>query len=570
MAKSTSYIVLRGSTWQYHRRVPKRVIELGGAFENLFGGRAVYRRSLRATAYADALIRAAEVHGEFEARVAIALGKSPQLPTTRLRPVTQELCRKIAALQAEGVTAPFRRAMAHRETHLADGQEELDRLIAELELDAEDITNILIDHRQPTHPRLDVAAIAAGVIEGEGLDAPVGSGARALIQAAVRDGLLEGYRSVGEIYQGRQSIFTMPQRIVSSGVMLSKAVEAYVVRIEARRTKIEVRGALRDFVRCVADLPLDELKPEHFRKFCSDLAANTIGGKTVGSVMRPMSVGSIKKKLGLLRAAINVAIEHGHFAGPNPAAGIDASKFALKQQARSMPAKRRFDLEELNRIFAYPWFTGCESANRIHAPGQHRLTGMHFWVPVLALLTGCRAGELGGLKLDEVRLDDQFPHILIRDNEYRRTKGGYQRSVPVLDQLLEIGFRSYVERIGDEGHSRLFPDWTAPSGRAETDDPAWSNGSLIRAFNTTLIPKALDGLLLPQARREVTFHSFRGAFKALLGQPRWAIPLNHINEVIGHAKSELDRRYIGVIPLDETYPAIRGCRFEGLTLPTAP
>ncbi len=54
----------------------------------------------------------------------------------------------------------------------------------------------------------------------------------------------------------------------------------------------------------------------------------------------------------------------------------------------------------------------------------------------------------------------------------------------------------------------------------------------------------------------------------MLGRARWGLPVNYIHEVVGHEKFALDKRYVKEIPLEETYPAIRGCRFDGLKLPT--
>jgi hypothetical protein len=93
---------------------------------------------------------------------------------------------------------------------------------------------------------------------------------------------------------------------------------------------------------------------------------------------------------------------------------------------------------------------------------------------------------------------------------------------------------------------------------------------MIRSFNNTLIPTALNGVLIPGARREVTFHAFRGAFKTLLGLQRYRIQTNYIHEVVGHAKFHLDERYVKQIPLEETYPIIHSCRYENVQIPPAP
>ncbi|RYG40732.1 hypothetical protein EON79_22095 [bacterium] len=135
-----------------------------------------------------------------------------------------------------------------------------------------------------------------------------------------------------------------------------------------------------------------------------------------------------------------------------------------------------------------------------------------------------------------------------------------------------MGFREYVERIAATGADRLFPDWESPkrTGDFDRDDAAWSNGRVIRAFNRTVIPAVLKDHLVDGARRAVTFHSLRGSLKSMLTHDGRNVNLNVINEVIGHAKSEMDQSYVGSIPISKTYPAIRSCRYEGLTLPSAP
>jgi hypothetical protein len=45
------------------------------------------------------------------------------------------------------------------------------------------------------------------------------------------------------------------------------------------------------------------------------------------------------------------------------------------------------------------------------------------------------------------------------------------------------------------------------------------------------------------------------------------LPINVVHEVVGHAKSELDARYIGEVTIEETYPQVRGLRYSGLVVP---
>lgn len=130
---------------------------------------------------------------------------------------------------------------------------------------------------------------------------------------------------------------------------------------------------------------------------------------------------------------------------------------------------------------------------------------MWYWGPVLALLTGCRASEVGGLLLSEIKADHQYPHLIIQNNELRTTKGGYSRKVPIIDQLVELGFLQFVEHKRKAGARRLFDDWTIPSIKPGHVDKPISNGPMVRSFNTTLLPQVLDGILYGKPGRQSRF-----------------------------------------------------------------
>lgn len=570
MAGTITHIVKRSGVFQYHRRVPQAVMARSAQFDALFGGRPVFRRSLRTKDQGEALLRAADVEKEFDRRVRQALGHLQRVDPPK-RPVTPDFLIKVYEEQRLLTARPYAMVAVDREGSI-EAEEEHERMLERLEQDAVDIRAALESNRPTVDPRLDVAAIADSVIAEHGVDAPLGSRNHSAIRKVVRDGILQGFHDASDYLLGRKAVLPLigaPPR-PSGCPRLSELVESYVHTLSKRRTRMEVQGALRNFVAAIGDLPIDEIKRSHVARFCEIEGAKRVGGRTKNSVERPMSSETLGKKVALLRAAVSLAIERCAYEGANPFSSMKVAAFTQRRSQAVTPDKRPFTVAELNRIFAYPWFTGCASARRIHALGDHRLTGMHYWVPVLALFTGCRAGELGGLMTNEVRIDDQYPHLIIRDNQFRTTKGAYRRNVPLLDQLIELGFDKFVEQARAEGRVRLFEDWKAPGGKLDSDDPAWSNGAIIRSFNTTLIPKALTGTLVPNARREVTFHGFRGAFKTLISSQRYGIEVNYRHEIVGHAKLAMDQRYIGEIPLDETYPAVRACRFEGLSIPPAP
>ena len=576
VANHVRYIRRRANgVYYYERRVPRAVLERPDDWCAHFGGKSLFRVSLRTRRQTDALTAGQRVHEDFERLLLTVCGPGSAMPSASdnaTRSVTPSFLGKVAAEARERVARPWAQQLVRAELG-SDDEDELTRMVEQREWDAEQLRTILEGRARSHDPRLpDIAGQVERLIQSERLDAPPNSAMRAMIMRAAREGMLEGQRDIDAMLSGRTSAIPAERLKTRKGgaPRISEVMTAYVRQLRARRTIREAEGAAASFIKAIGDLPLDEVSRADVVEFCRIEGSRTIGGKTPGSVTRPMSASTLKKKLGLLRAAINHAIETDSYEGANPAARIDARRFTRPVPKALMPDKRPFTVHELQLLLQHPWFTGCESITRSHQTGDHRLDGMHYWVPILAMHTGCRAGELGGLRLSEVRLDHQHPHLVIQDNQYRTTKGSYRRSVPIIDVLLDLGFGDFVERVGRAGHDRLFPDWKPPAGRVDASATAWSNGSLIRSFNRTVVPQQLGSILVEGARQEVTFHGFRGAFKTLLGRSEYSLPENYKHEVIGHAKSALDKRYIQEIPLADTYPAIKRCAYNGLLIPPAP
>ncbi|TCU62143.1 phage integrase family protein [Novosphingobium sp. PhB57] len=580
LAAAVRYVRERGpnKVFQYERRVPESVKRQPASYALHFDSKPLFRRSLRTSDQGEMHTACVAVHLEFERKVAAATGQASIIPTTAPtaaivapRKVTQTDLDELSDLYRRLVVEPLERAHVRADADPTYA-EEYERLIYDIELHAEDENEAIHKRGVGNGQHETPAETAVWVVENRGWDAPIGSQEFGAVVGAIRSGTLRGRREAQALIMGEAApqLLNGKSRQTKAAPTLRDTVEAYLLqRNLPARTAVEVKSSLRQFEELIGNKPLDALTRGDFQTYIIHLASQSIGGKTVGSITRPASPSTLRKKIGLLRAAINHAIDTDKFTGKNPASGIKVDRYAAPPNKAIMPEKRRFRVDEMNLIFQHPWFTGCASPSRSHQPGNYRLTGSEYWVPVVAAYTGCRASELGGVMLDEVRLDGHYPHFVIRDNKWRRTKKGEARNVPVLDGLLELGFASYVERVRKSGAERLFPDWEQPSGKGtdRNDDNQWSNGRVIRSFNRTVIRQMLGDRLSSEARQEVTFHGFRGAFKAMLGNSEYKLHPNIIHEIAGHEKGGMDAIYVGEIPIEETYPAVRGCHYKGLTIP---
>lgn len=578
MTSTVPHVRKRGAIYQYERRVPKEVQSHPENFEKYFKSRPLFRRSLR-TSDPTTMHGAAEaVSREFETLVALAKGNPLHLEAPLARPLRRVTETDLEAIQERyrDLTArPFENAYLRAD--FVDGaSEELERMHYEMEQYAEELSDALKPgaRKSPVESIDTPAEAAAFIVQNEGFDAAVGSPDFAHIVSAVRSGMKQGYERIGALTDGTalpRGPNATPKADGGNRITLSEAVKRYLDHKNLpAKTIAEVRLALRIFNEVIGDKALDKLTRDDFKRYVEHLAGLKVGGKSAGSIERPISSQTVKKRLSLLRSAITLAEHRGWYSGTNPAAAINVDMWVKPRDLMRMPNKRAFTVSELNRLFRHPWFTGCYSKERTHEPGIHRLQGAEYWAPIVALLTGCRASELGGLKIDEVRVDDEHPHIIVRDNEFRRTKSGYARYVPIVDALIDLGFRQYVHRIAKSGSERLFPDWEYPCYAGNTEgEAAWSNARIIRAFNRTVVPATLGNTLAKGARQEVTFHSLRGAFKTMLCSSRYSLHPNVIDDVIGHAKSKVEKAYSN-IALEDAYRLIRGCTYEKLDIPLLP
>lgn len=577
MAAVVRHVRERDGVFQYERRVPLDVQQNVHRYAALFGSRPLFRRSLKTKDREAMFVAVAKIEKEFEGLVAKALNRPAAHPVSS-QPCVQQLTdadlASISSRYSDLTSARYEKLVLLADTNVGAAAE-LDHAYYELDLHADEIRAAIHDKgRKDDAIILTPLDEAPHVIMERGLKVAPDSPEFGSVVGAIRSGMAQGYERVNALRSGMavpkvaKSPRSSYDAVANESPCIRQVVHDYIAFKELPiKQKTEAQHALRQFEEVVGNKALHQLTRHDVIAFIEHLTKQTVGGKWQGSIVRPLSGGTIIKRLRYIKAAIQIAKERGHYDGANPADDVNVRVFLKKPDLRIMPKKRRFSVDELNAIFQHPWFAGCDSPTSRFKPGEHRLAGSEYWAFVVAVYTGCRAAELGGLKLDEVDLDSPTPHIRIRPNEFRSVKNGEARCVPVLDALIALGFREYVDRVKSSGAKRLFPDWTAskPKGAGPNDYPAWSNSRLIRNFNERVIPETIGSRFLEGARREATFHGFRGSFKTMLMRSR--IPSGVYNEVVGHSKGEMNDIYVGSMSIEETYEDARICEYTGLKIP---
>ncbi|MDA9545851.1 hypothetical protein ACM43_15770 [Bradyrhizobium sp. CCBAU 45321] len=331
--------------------------------------------------------------------------------------------------------------------------EELDQLLDEFQLN--------LDRKSASYRKLGMAVLAAHV-------------------RALRD--IER-RNAGEPVETPASACASPEAPSGEqGGTLREAFEGWKKeRDRPEGTVHEYGRAVEMFIQLHGDLPLLKMRRSHARTFREALQlvpklrrgallkASLPELRDYGSAhptVPKVSPGTVNKQLGALQAIAGWGHHHGLVPDDVPWADPFAEMRLEEEQSEREP----FDARDLQTIFDAPLFT------------QQKLPGgakgeAGVWLPLLALFAGARQAEYAGLRVSDIRTDEETGIPLMwfsRDPKAGRrlkTKTS-ERVVPVHPQLVALGFLNYVEARRKEGDKAwLFPT-VAPDQKGALS--AWS------------------------------------------------------------------------------------------------
>lgn len=234
--------------------------------------------------------------------------------------------------------------------------------------------------------------------------------------------------------------------------------------------------------------------------------------------LAPQDDSNTNKKIGIVHQCFSWLNKQFDECGASPVAGM---KISIKTNVKE--EKDTFSIEQLNAIFAAPIFTGCVSEKHWSQPGHMVLrASAKFWVPLIALFSGMRLGEICQLTRAHVRCHDGT-HYFALTHELRLKNPASVRSVPVHHKLVQCGFLDFV--VARDGV--LFPELTQhTSGR-------WSDafGKHFARFMKSI----------GMQRDKTDFHSFRHSFVA--AADACGIEFAARERIIGHALQGQAGRY---------------------------
>ena len=135
---------------------------------------------------------------------------------------------------------------------------------------------------------------------------------------------------------------------------------------------------------------------------------------------------TIDNKIATLRALFNFAIKQGYYFAKNPA----QDRQLLTKRDKIKSGYAIFTIEEIKSIYGADFL----KTQRTKSPD-------YYWVLVIALLSGCRVGEITSLTREQIKITPSFVILNIQDS---KTMAGI-REVPIPIEVLNFGFLDFIK-----------------------------------------------------------------------------------------------------------------------------
>jgi len=229
---------------------------------------------------------------------------------------------------------------------------------------------------------------------------------------------------------------------------------------------------------------------------------------------KPLSDARINMYLGYASAVFSFAKRHNYIKD-NPFEGLQIRG----KKIRADKIRDIFTTDDLRLMF-------CDSKEY----GQDKCQHPHnFWVPLLALFTGCRLEELCQLRVSDIRVEDDIYYLDINQDQKRKSvKTDEVRQVPLHPFIIkDLKFPpEYIKSL--RPNSRVFPKLKYINNRYGHAVGQWfarfkKNAGIIAKPNTKV------------------FHSFRHNLSTNLKYNM--VPTEMIDELTGHATPGEQSRY---------------------------
>lgn len=211
-------------------------------------------------------------------------------------------------------------------------------------------------------------------------------------------------------------------------------------------------------------MPRDYKPAKDFGRPFEDVA------KTFKVANKARSINTVKRDLSYMSTAHDILAENQWAPKLAQTKALDFSKAKFGKHKKVSPKTSRpvWTPSHMECLFSAPiWTGGGGHLRRLDAAaGNEVYHDAAYWLPLLLYYTHATVSELGGLRADEVNVDDVVPNLVVKNNDIRAedgSDGGEKnekrgRMIPLHGELLRLGFTDYVQAIRYESHDALFPE----------------------------------------------------------------------------------------------------------------
>jgi integrase len=214
-----------------------------------------------------------------------------------------------------------------------------------------------------------------------------------------------------------------------------------------------------------------------------------------------------------------------------------------------------FTIGQLTVLFASPLFAGviADDDRRLHLSGNVQIADHRYWLPLLALWSGARLGELAQLGTEDLQQLGGIDCLNINAIGANRLKSkAAKRLVPIHSRLKQLGFMQYVDARRASRCDRLFDIEPDSLGRISSRFSKWFSKYLRRV-----------GI---KSDARVSFHSFRHGFADQMRLAGYGD--SDIAVIIGHSSQSTTARYGALAQFGpkERAGIIESVAYQGLDL----
>ena len=501
--RSTTHLVMQGSTWYFRFMVPK---DLQPRI-----GRTEIRRSLKTSYLKDAKPKA------------MRLASTMYLIIKDIRSGAQPMADLTDTQIQHLVDKWIRQELDRFEGFIAD-EPSLNEVRRKNNLTGYDVKQDDYIEQCERRNYREIASVAHGLAQDEGLEVDQNSlSFKKLCHTLLRAGIESCNifkNRLNDDYSDPYAIVIKPAAVASVAPSTAPpGAQAETAKLSVIKTAWfaknghwpkttidQYQNYIGTFIEIVEDRPIGEITREDIRGY-GDALLKLPGRRTVLKQYRELSTKqllkmnipnrdklsptTIKNSYVAVRAFLEWAEKNFNDVPPGLGGPLDSPRI----DADPSKSTAAFSPEDLERIFHGP-----DYLNDTWKPNE----AARFWLPLIMLFTGARNEEVAQLHLTDIEQQDDLWYFDINIAEGKRIKNKVSRRyVPIHDRLIDIGLLRYVDRLKGQGQTQLFPHLTRNTSRGKMADP------VNKWFNRTY--KSKIGLTDSQDGKKVLY-SFRHTF----------------------------------------------------------